>query len=59
MLINGKTLEAILAEYEKADSVGLKCEQEIMLVRALIEARVPKFCHMRHCMLCGFPFGLA
>jgi hypothetical protein len=39
MLINGKTLEEIKAEYEKAESVGLKCEQEIALVEALIVAK--------------------
>lgn len=38
MLINGKTLEEIKAEYEKAESVGLKCEQEIALVDALMAA---------------------
>lgn len=38
MLINGKTLQEIKAEYEKAESVGLKCEQEIALVEALIVA---------------------
>lgn len=39
MLINGKTLQEIKAEYEKAESVGLKCEQEIALVEALIVAK--------------------
>lgn len=38
MLIHGKTLEEIKAEYEKAESVGLKCEQEIALVEALMSA---------------------
>ena len=38
MLINGKTLQEIKAEYEKAESVGLKCEQEIALVEALMAA---------------------
>lgn len=38
MLISGKTLGEIKAEYEKAESVGLKCEQEIALVGALMAA---------------------
>lgn len=40
MLINGKTLPELKAEYEHAESVGLKCDDEIQLVEALMSAEM-------------------